>query len=338
MKCLAVTTLLMVANQGWANDIQNLFTSQETLRVSLSLPLKTLLKNKDDKTRVSGLLLINGQTIEVGVIPRGKSRLARCKFPPLWLDLKKKQTTGTPFAGQNRLKLVTHCADNLESRGYLAAEMLTYRLFNLITPYSYRVRALTITYTDTDSGKNRTHHGFVIEHKKQLAKRLELELLDTPKLRLADLDTTYTSLANTFQYMIGNTDFSFSQGPPGDDCCHNTTPVKDLDERVFSIPYDFDSSGIVNPPYAVPAENLGLRRLTQRKFRGFCRHNQGLQQSRDRFIDLQNNIRQTIEEFDEIPHLNRPRVAKFIEGFYKTLSNDRSYSRKIESACRKGKR
>ncbi len=38
----------------------------------------------------------------------------------------------------------------------------------------------------------------------------------------------------------------------------------------YSVPYDFDSSGLVNAHYAAPPEGLRVRNIRQRLYRGFC--------------------------------------------------------------------
>ena len=78
----------------------------------------------------------------------------------MWLDFKRKQTQGTLFEGQNKLKLVTHCKEAFAKRDYLAAELLTYRLLNLLTDMSFRVRPLAITYVDTDTDQKQERFGF----------------------------------------------------------------------------------------------------------------------------------------------------------------------------------
>ena len=309
-------------------------TDSPTLSVEIHLPLKELLRKKKSKHSVDGNILFAGSSLPVSIEPRGKSRLVRCKFPPLWLDFKKSTTKDTIFAGQNKLKLVTHCANNLEPRGFLAAEMLAYRLLNLFTDKSFRVRAVQITYTDTSNQRSETHHGFLIEHKKRMSKRLNLHLIEQTRLRRGDLDAHYTSLANLFQFMIGNTDFSFSQGPEGDDCCHNSVPTQGDSDYLASIPYDFDSSGLVNPPYAVPAETLGLKRLTQRRFRGFCRHNSALPAVRADMLAAKEQVFEIAENFDAIPDLKKDKARKFLSQFYEILESDKSFQRKIVKACR----
>ena len=139
----------------------------EPIPFELALPLSRLkkLKAADTQEFAARLTLKDGTELPLKVSPRGKSRRKQCDFPPLRLDFKKKATDGSIFAGQNKLKLVTHCSRRLARGGYLAAEMLAYRLFNTLTDASFRVRAVQIDYVDTDKEHSESWPGFVIEHK-----------------------------------------------------------------------------------------------------------------------------------------------------------------------------
>src|SRR5439155_1174386 len=48
-------------------------------------------------------------SLKVDVRTRGIFRLKECAFPPLRLDFPESRVHGTVFAGQDKLKLVTHC-------------------------------------------------------------------------------------------------------------------------------------------------------------------------------------------------------------------------------------
>ena len=340
MNRFALLWVLSLAVTSWgpvSHAADPLFAAHDSapIAIELALPLQDLLKKRKSKPTFPGQLLVDGQAIPVEVSSRGKSRLERCRFPPLWLDLQKKAAKGTEFEKQNKLKLVTHCGRNMPAKGYLAAEMLAYRMFNLLTDVSFRVRAVSITYRDSERDNTQVQPGFLIEHKRRLAKRLDLTLVEQPSLKLSVLDPAFVSLANLYQYMIGNTDFSFSQGPPEDGCCHNSVPVQSAAGAYYSIPYDFDSSGLVNPPYAVPAESLGLKRLTQRRYRGFCRHNDTLPEARQTLLQAKGQLYALVDTFNDIPNLNRGKVTKFLNGFYDVLESDRNFQRRIVSACRK---
>ena len=306
------------------------------LEVTLHLPLAELKRQrrKDDAAADAELHLADGSVLPLEVRPRGKSRLAECDYFPLWLDFPKKKTAGTIFAGQNKLKLVTHCADKYADRDYLAREYLVYRLLNEFTDVSFRVRPLKITYVDT--GKRdwqRTHDAFLIEHKKRLAERVQGEVLDVAEVPIKDMAADYVSLVNLFQYFIGNTDFSLRKGPPGDDCCHNAVPLK-LGEVIYPVPYDFDVSGFVNPPYAVPQQGLGIKRLTQRKYRGYCVHNETVEQVRQRFLSEESRLLASIERFDELAGLRADKLIKFLRGFFTDLNDSRKFDSRVLKRCR----
>ncbi len=337
---ISVTVVLLVLLSGVCAQVQaeTLFPAQAapTLEVALHLPLAELKRQrrKDDAEAEAELHLADGTVLPLKVRPRGKSRLKECDYFPLWLDFPRKKVAGTVFAGQNKLKLVTHCADKYASRGYLAREYLIYKLLNQFTDVSFRVRALRVTYVDT--GKNdwqRTHDAFLIEHKKQLAERVQGEVLEVPEVLTRDMAADYVSLVNLFQYFIANADFSLRKGPQGDECCHNAMPLQ-VGEDIFPVPYDFDVSGFVNPPYAVPQEALGISRMTQRKYRGYCRHNASLETARQRFLDEQASLFAMIDGFDELPGLRGDKLAKFLRPFFDDLADQRQYERKIIKRCR----
>ena len=114
------------------------------------------------------------------------------------------------WAGSDKLKLVTHCRKGSTTYSQaVLSEHLAYRIFNLLTDASFRVRLMRITYVDTDR-KDRAYStfAFVIEHKKQLAKRLGLKINESPKSEVRFLDARHTNLSSIYQYLIGNTDFS----------------------------------------------------------------------------------------------------------------------------------
>jgi hypothetical protein len=80
---------------------------------------------------------------------RGKSRAVACQFPPLLLNFPAKELGGTWFDGENRLKLATHCEQNEAFERYQAIEYTAYRVLNLLTDTSLRVRPVEVTYYDT---------------------------------------------------------------------------------------------------------------------------------------------------------------------------------------------
>ena len=142
----------------------------------MSGPLATVIKEKRTREEHSFTFTVGGTSYDAAVRVRGNSRAAICSFPPLRLNFRRSALTGTLLAGEDKLKLVTHCRPGSDrALDAVLNEFTAYRIFNLISDASYRVRLLKIHYHDTD-GKQRglaeAHYGFLIESSEGLAKRL----------------------------------------------------------------------------------------------------------------------------------------------------------------------
>lgn len=303
------------------------------LQASLQIDLRKVMRENADE--IPGQFIVQtsdgAQTFNVKVSPRGKSRQQRCSFFPLWINFKKSEVKDTIFAGQNKLKLVTHCSTSLSSRGYVPAEMLVYRLFNQFTDASFRVRAVDMTYVDGD--RSNQHPAFFIEHKKGLAQRLGGEIVDESNPTLSGLHPEISARVALFQYMIGNTDFSLLRGPSPDECCHNAVPVK-LKDQILSVPYDFDVTGFVNVPYAGPVPSLGIKKLTQRLYRGYCEHNPHLDAEIEMFKEKKEAVFASVTSFSDLEGLRTKRLVRFLEGFYRVIESDKSANARIYKKCR----
>ena len=307
-------------------------TAESTLNITLQADFPVTRKNTEEMAAT----LVHGAdtTLPVKLAVRGKSRRRECRFPPLSLNFRKKTTKGSIFAGQNKLKLVTHCSGPMAKGPYLASEMLAYLMLNQITDASFRVRALNITYEPTSGKRAETHYGFLIEHKKAMAKRNGLSVLDVPKLRLQQLDADHAAIVSVFQYLLGNTDYSLLQGPADDDCCHNAVPIAASQANVLGIPYDFDATGWVNAPYAQPAAGLNIVSVTSRKHRGYCAHKSQLPQAIATFLTNKGALLKLVSEFDAIPGLNRKRSLRYLQAFFKTIENPPRQKRALLETCR----
>ena len=210
-----------------AADGLPLFDSDESLQLTIEAPLRTLIRNAEDRPVVDGTATyINGRgepvSLPVKVSTRGKSRLTVCRFPPLSLSVKKKDAAGTVFEGQKSLKIVTHCQSHTQFRSYLHQEYGIYEGFNVLTDVSFRARYMNVTYRDSEGkAKEIVEPAFFIESINEIAARTELERQKTPKVETRQLDPFFTTLTTMYQFLIGNTDFSVKRAPAGDNCCHN---------------------------------------------------------------------------------------------------------------------
>ena len=151
------------------------------------------------------------RVIPVLLRTRGNLRLDSrvCAFVPLSIEFPKNVVNDTAFDGQRKLKLITHCQEEEDYDQGVLKGYLAYRLFNLITPRSFRVRLAKATYVNSRNGKTMSSHNAVfIEDEDDLARRLEGRAVAMPHTVFVNYDLDALTTMMVFQYMIGNTDFS----------------------------------------------------------------------------------------------------------------------------------
>ncbi|MCZ6656767.1 MAG: hypothetical protein O7C67_05675 [Gammaproteobacteria bacterium] len=321
-----------------------LFESHVPLNIRLEAPLQSMARDRASEpqehagsfsyTEADGTLV----RFAILVRPRGKNRRLRevCQFPPLRLNFKKGEVKGTLFKKQDKLKLVTHCASmaskSTRASDHLWLEYLAYRIYNQITDKSFRVRPLVISYLDTKSQREYAQPGFLIESNERLAHRLDTNVFEQNAIHPRELHDD-SQLVELLQYLLGNTDFSLIRGPQGDRCCHNMLLMGET-PQFLPVPYDFDITGFVNRPGSVPAEGLGIRRVTQRIYRGFCREPALLEQAVARYVDERVAIVTLIEEQATLSDSSKSKARKFLDRFYDTLGNPKDFERRIVKRCR----
>ena len=136
--------------------------------------------------------------------------------------------------------------------------------------------------------------------------------------------------------MIGNLDWAATDGPKENSCCHNSKLIgagEDVNPK-YSIPYDFDASGLVNAHYAAPPDGLKVRSVRQRLFRGFCAYNDSLPQASELFREKRADILALFENNPNLTDKNRKSAIKYIEDFYKTLNDPKRFKKEITDKCR----
>lgn len=319
-----------------------LFSSNDVLDVTIKAPFTTIMKERELEDEFPGTLTYADAeagevTVELGIRTRGRFRRNSkvCRWAPLRLNFKKSTVKKTEFAGADKMKLVTHCRNG--SQNYtqaLISEFLAYRIFNLVTDASFRVRFMRVTYVDTDKkDRERTELAFLIEHKSQLAKRVGLDTNEAEATEIALLDPGHTNLSSIYQYLIANTDFSPKRAAPGEPCCHNYMLFGAEEGRILPIPYDFDMSGFVDAPHSVPNERFGLRNVRQRLYRGRCRNNEHMAASIQAFIEQKPAIYELVKSNDLYSTGTRKSTLRFLNEFYAVISNPKRVQSSLVEKC-----
>lgn len=195
------------------NAENNLFSSNEILETKIAFSPKQLRKSNNDTLYFDTPLMYKDggewKEMEIGIRARGNFRRATCYYPPVKVDLKKKKAKATLFEGQKKLKLVLPCKQQADKNDNILKELMVYKLLELVTPYHFKTRRLTIEFTDLNKKKTKfeTINGFFIEDDKKVAKRAEGKVLERFIHPMA-MDSDASIRNALFQFMIGNTDFS----------------------------------------------------------------------------------------------------------------------------------
>jgi len=269
-------------------------------------------------------------TIDVKLRTRGIFRLRTCGFPPIRLDLPGKKVADTPFAGEDKLKLVTHCQGDRSYERNLLREYALYRVLNALTDTSFRVRLAHMTYIDSARHDTVARYGFLIESDTALAKRIVADQIHSNNVYDPMTDPSYMTLVAVFQYLIGNTDWSVWKR-------HNIAIFQPVAQPrpLIAVPYDFDFSGAVNAPYATPPEQLKLFSVRQRVYRGFCQPDSLLARVLARFRAAKDSMYAAVRAVPDLPERDVRNVLEYFDEFFKVIDNPGAVNREFVRPCRR---
>jgi hypothetical protein len=256
-----------------------LFASDAPIRITVQGPIGAISRNMARSTDPQpGTLILSApaETHPIQLSARGLSRRTGgiCDFPPLRVEFTQRPAAASQFAGQKRLKLVTHCKSAAGHQQYLLLEYAAYPMFNVLTPLSFKARLATVDYAEPSGKVSTTRWGFFIEDIDDVRKRNGLGNANLgARILASQLEPTQAARVALFEYMIGNLDWSMRAGPAGEECCHNSKLLAGPGNALVPIAYDWDYSGFVDAPYAVPPKQIRVRSVRQRFYQGYCRHN-----------------------------------------------------------------
>jgi len=293
-----------------------LFEDDSALAVTLAGPLsKTLNDASADPDLLPYTLLVGSERLDVSVRPRGSSRRAVCKFPPLQLQFNGSDLGS--FGGQHRLKLVTHCNSSRKAEQNVLEEYLAYRILGVLTKQSFRVSLLKVTYRDSQRPQRRALHkwAFVIEDVDAMSERLGGKHVEPHFVAPSALDRQHAALMGLFQFLIGNTDYSLNTRRPERACCHNTKLIA-LQDRLLSIPYDFDQAGLVDADYAGANPVYAARNVRTRHYLGICSSIETLRDSLALIESKRDAITSLIDTTEGFTDSTRKRTKRYLDQFF----------------------
>jgi hypothetical protein len=295
------------------------FASEEPLQLTLCFDIREFLKTRSRQeysdARFTVKLNENDSISEIIKIKaRGIMRLSYCSFPPIMLKFKGSDHETARTLGRGTLKLVTPCNRSSMYESYVFKEYLAYRLFSLVTPYSFKTRLVKINYVDTHkNGRTYASYGFLIENEDKMAERNKSYIIKNKNVLQKNMNTGDMARVAVFNYMIGNTDWSVPNQ-------HNVKVLKSvevLSDKGIPVAYDFDYSGFVNTGYSLPAEGLPIEDVTERYYSGLCYRYEELNPILDEFAGMKEKFLNTINDFEYLSMKDKKKAETYINSFYK---------------------
>ena len=330
MRPLLLAMLALVATPALAKEPKPatpLFASDTPIHVRIQGPMSDLAEKRGN-VPLPGILTLpdTGATFAVALSPRGITRREKdiCAFPPLRVDFTQKPAAGSLFDHQKRLKLVTHCKTSSDFQQKVLLEYAAYRMYNLLTPLSFRARLASIDYVDKDGRPYTSRFGFFIEDIDDVAARNGMVKAVTPdRIPVGQLEPRGAARFALFNYMISNLDWSMRAGPAGEGCCHNgrlLAASSGPGMQVIPVPYDFDFSGLVDAPYASPPAELKVRSVRQRLYRGYCMHSNEAKAAAADMAARRGEILGVLSSTPGLTAASQAKAAAYLDGFFKDLA------------------
>ncbi|MGB7842993.1 MAG: hypothetical protein WBL21_09395 [Salinimicrobium sp.] len=315
----------------------SLFNSEEIFRIKLSGEIKELFRDRTGDPEYTPVVLSYSDTkgteikIPLKVRQRGHFRRMKsnCKYPPLLLNFVKKSTKKTIFDGQDKIKLVMPCKDDK----YVLQEYYAYKIYNLVSPRSFRVRLVEVVLDDPALREKESlaFYGFLLEEEEQLAERNNMIPVKLTQLRPESTQREDFLNMAIFNYLIGKTDWSVQYR-------HNIKLIaEDSISLPVTVPYDFDHAGIVRAPYAHPAEGLELRSTLERRYRGYCLEDlRAFEAVVQKYVSIKEELYAVYTSSPLLEERYVRKTRQYLDDFYATLRDPEKLKKELQYPCLKG--
>lgn len=336
--CLLLNSVPEVPDNSSAKENlpKELFDSDELLNIKLTGNVRDAFGDRSSKPKYHAFSLYYQPTGEsemrtsVRIRTRGHFRKdkSNCSYPPLLLNFTNKdQAESSLFYNRDKVKLVMPCRDD----EYVVKEYLVYRLYNLISPRSFKARLVKVTFDDSLRKKTTgPFYAIMLEEEEHMAKRNKMTTVEPKMLKPQQAEPNSFLIFAMFQYMVGNTDWSTQY----------RQNVKFLVEKPndlpIPVPYDFDHSGFVNAPYALPAEELMMSSVLERRYRGYCVTDmKAFEPTIAKFNQLKDSFYKEISGCPYLDNKGIKSLTRYLDDFYDVINSPKVFQSDFSYPCDK---
>ncbi len=304
-----------------------------TIDLYLTLDWKELIKNKKDKIyQQAQILMVKGLAdsiaLPVQVKTRGNMRLEICNYPPLKFKFKKSHLAKYNLSELNECDCVYPCKSGDSYEQYILKEYLAYKLWALVSPYAFHTQLIRFHYRNIDGTEAEDPvYAFVVENTEETVNRLQGKRVKTSIISSNAIEAKSALHMALFQFMIGNTDWNIQNR-------HNldflALPGHSL---LVPVPYDFDYSGLVNAPYAVPHESLNQSAVSIRYYQGACCSQEDVDEQLKIFLEQKENILSLPYSIQGLSDKSIQQVTDYLNQFFEIIENPKKLKSQIVKHC-----
>jgi hypothetical protein len=309
---LALCPVGMLAQGSLLDRIQEV----EIQEIILECEFDSLIANKNSGEYMDGVFIFQRPSGEserwnARFRARGKFRRRICNMPPLKVDFDKDELEAAGLERYDEFKIVTHCLIDEFSQDRVVKEYLAYKMYQLLSPYTYRVQLARIQYVDLTQGTNERYWGFLIEDNKEIRDRLQMSKVDSFNLAPELFPAEHLTKIALFQYLIGNSDWSFES--------NRNIEVVRSGEDFYLLPFDFDFSGFVNAPYAIPNPDFKLASVRDRVYLGPTPTDQAMQKAQHAILSQKKEILRLVRRCKYLDYDQKQEALFYLRDGFKEI-------------------
>jgi len=313
-----------------------LFDTDNLFDISLKFDISYYKKVRSDVEYLDAVLIYYNDEKDsviknIKVKARGNIRRTSdiCDFPPILLNFQVKDSAGAEFSGINKLKLVPYCRLGYED--YILKEYLVYKLYNVLSDFSLKVRLFRVNYINTSKEKKPiTQYGFAIEPINLFEKRTKTKEITAAGVTQRGIKPEVLDRLALFNYMIGNTDWSV---PVHHNALAFAKENPSPDYQYLLLPYDFDYAGLVGTDYAIPFETLPIETTKDRLYMAVCRSETEFINELKEFVDKKDQFYKVINDFPYLSARSKKDMINYLEGFFSGIDKRNTMVNKLLKDC-----
>ena len=305
-----------------AQEKQTLFqlihSNSERMKITINTDYRNLMRKSQKEEYQQADFSLEDQDGKVvfastgKIRARGNTRKKVCNIPPVKFKFSDEDLESAGLDTIDNLKFVLPCRTRDADQEYLYRERFLYDLYQLIDPNGILATLVDVQFIN-DGKQEASYTAFLVEDEDEYAHRMSARIIESGRLNVSVLERELFVKMFFFQYMIGNTDWAI-------EAKHNVELVKLPGfTRVVALPYDYDYSGFVDQPYAIPHETMPIKDVTERYFLRYKLSDEEIQQAITFYQSIESDVFELLGNYDTMNEKTKKACSRYLEEFFEIL-------------------